>query len=198
MAVEKNLENSYLLDFRQILHVIEGNRHIVRLDKFEHFISNSLDFIEQKPDWMRETGFDPSIYWFIQALQTSMKAPTILKVALYWVSLEIIASTHVKNNTINICGGKKYNVIRFIEDMGYTGEEWEFLSGVIDDCYQIRNFAFHEGTEPIFQEGVIWNRRNQIRVFASLVLTEMLEIQGQEQRSKIAEKIHNYEKNNDS
>ena len=191
LVVLKNLGDTYSYSLGRIPYVIEGKRSIVRIDKIEHFISNSLDFIEQNPDRMRETGFIPSIYWFIQALQTSMKAPTILEVALYWVSLEIIASTYLRNNSISI-RGKEQKVRRFIKDRGYTGQEWRFLSRVIGDCYQIRSSALHEGVEPDFPQGVMWNRRKQIRELASLVLTEMLENQGQEQRSKIAKRMQSY------
>lgn len=189
--VEKHLKDKYSWGFGRVSHVIEGSRNIVRIDRLEHFISNSLDFIEQNPNWMKETGFIPSIYWFIQALQTSMKAPTILEVALYWVSLEIVASMYLRKNTISI-KGKEQRVTRYIKDMGYTGQEWRFLSRVIEDCYQIRNSAFHEGVEPDLAEGARWNRRRQIRELASLVLTEMLENQGQEQRSRIAKRMQNY------
>ncbi len=189
--VEKNLKDKYSLGFGRISHIREGSRNIVRIDKLEHFISNSLDCIEQNPDWMRQTGFIPSIYWFIQALQTSMKAPTILEVTLYWVSLEIIASTHLRNNAIH-ARGKEQIVRRFIKDRGYAGQEWRFLSKVIRDCYQIRSSALHEGVDPNFPPGVGWNRRKQIRELVSLVLVEMLENQGQEQRSKIAKKMQSY------
>lgn len=164
---------------------------IMPISNLGQFISEALTFIEQNPSWLKDSGFNPSIYWYTQALQTCGTGPSILEMALYWVSLEIIASVYLDNNGISI-KGKEQKVRRYIKDKGYTGTPWRFLPSAIKDWYKIRNNAFHEGKEPKSPLGVLSARLQQARDFTSLVLVEMLQPQANETRLQIARRIQSY------
>ena len=139
---------------------------------------------------MKESGFDPSIYWFTQAQKSCLTAPSILELALYWVSLEVLSRTYIVTQGINV-RHKKERVKRFITDRGYSGNSWDFLEKAIDDWYIARNDAFHEGTEKLSIE-LLAKRGKQIRDFTSLVFVEMLQKQEDARKNEIATRMQNY------
>lgn len=190
LIVEKNLGDQYTVGFG-VTTLATDNKDIVSFGNLSQFISKSLTLIERNPDWLKDSGFDPSIFWYTQAQQSVVGTPSILKMALYWVSIEILASIHLKNKGLCI-RGKEQRVRKFIKDKGYTGTEWRFLSRVIEDWYMIRSSAFHEGKDPELPVDVLKARRQQVRDFVSLVLVEMLEDQGQERKIETARRMQSY------
>jgi len=192
LLIERRLGKKHSIGWGIMSPETAGSWDIVSFSKFGHFISEALTFIEQNPSWLKDSGFIPSIYWYTQALQTRGTGPSILEMALYWVSLEILASTYVEENALNI-EYKKERVKRFITDKGYSGNEWNFLDGIIDDWYKVRNNAFHEGKEPLLSMDARKVRRQQVRDFTSLVLVEMLQPQGDKRRLEITEQMRRYD-----
>jgi len=190
LAVERGKENGYSIAWGVMTREEAGNRGIVLISNLGKFISEALTYIENNSSWLIESGFNPSIFWYQQAQQAYSTAPTIMEIALYWVSLEIVASIYVKNSKINT-SGKEQKVRRFLKDRGYTGQQWRFLSKVIRDCYAIRNNAFHEGIGTLPSE-VMLTRRGQIRELVSLVLVEMLQQQEEARKTEIAVKMQSY------
>lgn len=190
LAVERGKEDGYSIAWGVMTREEAGNRDIVSISNLGQFISEALTYIENNSSLLIESGFKPSIFWYQQAQQAYSTAPTIMEIALYWVSLEIVASIYIKNSKINT-SGKAQKVRRFLKDRGYTGQEWRFLSKVIRDCYAIRNNAFHEGIGTLPPE-VMLTRRGQIRELVSLVLVEMLQQQEEARKTEIAVKMQSY------
>ena len=110
--------------------------------------------------------------------------------ALYWVSMEIVAGIYIDSQGISETR-KKERVKQFIADKGYSGAIWNFLDQLIDEWYQTRCAAFHEGEETLSLE-VLKTRRQQVRDFTSLVFVEMLQDQGEPRRKEIATHIQSY------
>ena len=189
-AIERKLGKSYSISWGLIPKDIAGNWDIVLIGNFGKFISEALTFIEKNPNWLEESGFVPSIYWFTQAQISYNTAPSILEMGLYWVSMETVAGTYIEANKLGITN-KKERVKRFISDRGYSGGVWNFLDEVIDDWYEVRNNLFHEGKQKQ-SIALLSRRRQQIRDFTSLVLVEMLQPQGEERRKLIAERMQSY------
>jgi hypothetical protein len=189
LAVEKHLEPKYSISWGLAKEVV-GLSDIVSIDNYGKFISEALTFIEKNPAWLKDSGFIPSMYWYEQAKVSSHTAPSILEMALYWVSLEILAGVHIKSNGLNITN-KKARVKRFIFDKGYVGSTWDFLEEVIDDWYLTRNTLFHEGKEPLPID-VLTKRRQQVCDFMSLVLVEMLQQQDKSRTEQIAKQMQGY------
>lgn len=189
-ARERKLGNSYSISWGLMTRGSALNWDIVPISNLGKFISEALAFIEENSNWLKESGFDPSIYWFIQALISSNIAPSILEMGLYWVALETIAGTYIDASGLGITY-KKDRVKRFISDKGYGDGVWSFLDEVIDDWYEVRNDLFHEGRQNLPRELLI-TRRQQVRDFTSLVLVEMLQDQGEERRQEIAKRIKSY------
>lgn len=119
-----------------------------------------------------------------------LTAPSVLEMALYWVSVEAIAGTYIDSNILGITN-KKERVKRFINDKGYTDGVWSFLDEVIDDWYVIRNDLFHEGKQNLPVELLI-KRRQQVRELTSLVFVEMLQKQEDARKNEIATRMQNY------
>ncbi|GAG02135.1 unnamed protein product, partial [marine sediment metagenome] len=190
LAVEKSLGPEYSIGWGLIAREVVGNWDIVSISNLGRFISEALTFIENNPSWLKESGFTPSIYLFTQAQISHFTAPSILKMGLYWVSIEVIASTYIDSKGLKITN-KKERVKRFITDRGYTGSTWDFLEEVINDWYAARNELFHEGKEKLPVE-LLTKRGKQIRDFTSLVFVEMLQQQDEASKKQIATRMQNY------
>ena len=190
LAVEKNQGPRYSISWGLMAREIAGNWDIVSISNLGVFISEALTFIENNPSWLDESGFAPSIYWYKQAQMSYLTAPSVLEMALYWVSIEIIAGTYIDSQGLDVTN-KKERVKRFIADRGYTGSTWDFLEEVIDDWYQTRCILFHEGKESL-HINVLTKRRQQVRDFTSLVFVEMLQQQDEARKKQIAARMQNY------
>jgi len=190
LAVEKNTGPHYSIAWGLMTREIAGNWDIVPITHLGTFISEGLDLIEQNPSWPEETGFVPSLYWYTQAQVSYLTGPSVLEMALYWVTLEILAGTYVDRQGL-VISNKKERVKRFIADKGYTGGLWDFLNQAIDDWYQTRNALFHEGQQELSVD-VLTTRRQQLRDFASLVLVEMLQKQDNTRKKELATRMQDY------
>jgi len=190
LAVEKNLGENYSIVWGVMTREIAGNWDIVPITNLGTFVSEGLGLIEQNPSWLEETGFVPSIHWYTQAHFSYLTGPSVLEMALYWVSVEILASTYVDRQGL-VISNKKERVKRFLVDRGYTGSLWDFLDQVIDDWYLTRNALFHEGQEQL-SVGVLSMRRQQVRDFTSLVLVEMLQKQNETRKKELVKRIQGY------
>lgn len=189
LAVEKNLGPKYSIGWG-LAKEVAGQSDIVSISNFGKFISEALTFIENNPSWLEESGFIPSIYWYEQAQVSYLTAPSILEMALYWVSIEVIARTYIDSKGLKITN-KKDQVKCFITDRGYIGSTWNFLEEVINDWYQTRCALFHEGKQSL-HINVLTRRRQQVRDFTSLVLVEMLQQQDEARKKQIATQMQNY------
>lgn len=190
LAVEKHLEPEYSISWGLVKAVFPGQSDIVSISNFGKFIHEALTFIENNPSWLKESGFIPSIYWHEQAQVSSRTAPSVLEMALYWVSIEIMAGAYINSKGLKI-RNKKERVKRFINDRGYNGSTWDFLEEIIDDWYTTRNALFHEGKEPLSID-ILTKRRQQVCDFMSLVLVEMLQKQDEARKKQIATQIQKY------
>lgn len=191
LAIERSIGPRYSISWGvMVRQELSGDFDIVSLSNLGRFIFEALKFIEQNRSSLQETGFIPSIYWYAQAQISYHTAPSVLEMALYWVSMEIIAGAYIDGQRLKIVP-KKEKVNRFVTDQGYAGSDWNFLDGVIDDWYEIRNSLFHEGKQQ-FSVDVLKTRRQQIRDFMSLVLVEMLQKQGETRRKEIAARMQRY------
>lgn len=191
LAVERSIGPRYSISWGvMVRRELSGDFDIVSLSDLGRFIFEALTFIEQNRSWLQDAGFIPSIYWYTQAQISYHTAPSVLEMALYWVSMEILAGAYIDRQRLNIAY-KKEQVKRFVTDQGYAGSDWNFLDGVIDDWYEIRNDLFHEGKQQLSVD-VLKIRRQQIRDFISLVLVEMLQRQGETRKKEIAARMQRY------
>ena len=191
LLVERNKAGNFTLAWGLITQEEAGKQDIVPFGNFGSFITKALSIIKHNPDWLKGSGFDPSIHWYHQAqLARGTAAPSILEMALYWISIEIVASVYIEQQQLNI-KYMKPKVKRFFEDNGYSNGNWSFLDSLIDDWYQIRCDAFHEGICTIPNE-IRVPRRKQVRDLTSLVLIEMLQPLGKTRKEEIAQQILNY------
>jgi len=190
LAVEKNLAENYSIAWGVMTREIAGNWDIVPITNLGTFVSEGLGLIEQNPSWLEETGFVPSIYWYTQAQVSYLTGPSVLEMALYWVSVETLAGTYVDRQGLAI-PNKKERVKHFIADKGYTGRLWDFLDQVIDDWYQTRNALFHEGQQQLSVD-VLTSRHQQVRDFTSLVLVEMLQKQDEARKKELVTRMQGY------
>lgn len=190
LAVEKNLAENYSIAWGAMTREIAGNWDIVPITHLGTFVSEGLASIEQNRGWLEEIGFVPSIYWYTQAQVSYLTGPSVLEMALYWVTMEILASTYVDRQGL-VIPNKKERVKRFIADQGYTGRPWDFLDPVINDWYQTRNAIFHEGQQELSID-VLTVRRQQVRDFTSLVLVEMLQKQNDARKNELITRIKGY------
>jgi hypothetical protein len=190
LAVEKNLGTKYSIGWGLVTEEFEGNWDIVPISNLGGFITEAITYIENNHDWLDESGFTPSIFWYEQAQKSYHTAPSVLEMGLYWVSLEILASTYIDTQGIAI-NNKKDRVKRFITDRGYTGSNWDFLEEVINDWYQTRCFLFHEGKQSL-PRNVLIKRRQQVRDFTSLVFVEMLKQQDEARKKHLATRMQKY------
>ncbi len=192
VVIENNRGQTHGISWRGYLitEELEGNRDIVPISNLGRFIAEALTYIENNRSWLKESGFDPSVYWLWQAQKSCFTAPSILELALYWVSLEVLSRAYIVTQGIKE-KRKKELVKRFINDRGYTGSTWDFLEKAIDDWYIARNDAFHEGKERLPIE-LLTKRGKQIRDFTSLVFVEMLQKQEDARKNGIAMRMQNY------
>lgn len=191
LAVEKSLGDHHSIGRGVMIRSSENKCDILPISRLGQFTSEVLTFIEKNPNWLEETGVNPSIYWYTQAQVSYHTGPSVLEMALQWVTLEILAGVHIDGLGLNI-PNKKERVKRFLADKGYAGNSWLFLDEVIDDWYQIRNGLFHEGKQAFTKKDVLWKRRKQVRDFVSLVLVETLQKQDETIRNAIASRIQTY------
>jgi hypothetical protein len=189
-VVENNRGQTHGISWDLIAGEPEGNWDIVPISNLGRFISEALTYIDNNTSWLKESGFDPSVYWFTQAQKSCFTAPSILEMGLYWVSLEVLSLAYIAKYGINV-PYKKERVKCFITDRGYTGSSWDFLEEAIDDWYVARNDAFHEGKEKLSIE-LIAKRGKQIRDFTSLVFVEMLQKQEDARKKEIAMRMQSY------
>jgi hypothetical protein len=191
LAIERSIGPRYSISWGIMARPeLSEDSDIVSLSYLGRFIFEALKFIEQNRSWLQETGFFPSIYWYTQAQISYHTAPSVLEMALHWVGMEIIAGAYIDRQKLEIAY-KKEKVKRFITDHGYTGSDWNFLEGVIDDWYETRNDLFHEGKQQLSVD-VLKIRRQQIRDFISLVLVEMLQKQEETRKKEIAARMQRY------
>jgi len=190
LLTEKHIGSKYSTSRGIISKWLDGKWDIVSLVNLGKFVSKALNFIEQNPSWLGESGFTPSIYWYTQAQVSYLIGPKVLEMGLYWVSMETIAGTYIDSNRLGI-RNKNERVKRFINDKGYSGGVWGFLDEVIDDWYSVRNDLFHEGKQSL-PDKLLTKRRQQVRDFTSLVLVEMLQKQEDVRKSEIASRMQNY------
>ena len=190
LAVEKNSGQHYSIGWGLMAREVSGNWEVLSISNLGQFVSQALTFIEQNPDWLEDTGFVPSIFWYTQAQVSYLTAPSVLEMALYWVSMETLAGTYIDGRGLGITN-KKERVKRFITDRGYTGSDWDFLDEVIDHWYETRNALFHEGKQ-LLSANVLTTRRQQVRDFLSLVLVEMLQEQDETRKREIATRMQSY------
>ena len=190
LAVEKNLAEDYSIAWGVMTREMAGNCDIVPISNLGAFVSEGLGLIEQNPSWLEETGFVPSIYWYTQAQVSYHTGPSVLEMALYWVSVETLAGTYIDRQGF-VIPNKKERVKRFIADKGYTGKLWDLLDQVIDDWYQTRNALFHEGHQQLSVD-VLTTRRQQVRDFTSLVLVEMLQKQDEARKKQLVTRMQGY------
>lgn len=190
LLAESNIGKHYILTWGVITREEAGSWDIVPVSNLSQFISGAISFIEQNPEWLDDSGFIPSLFWYTQAQVARTTAPSILEISLYWICIEIIAGVYNDKHSLGITH-KKDRVKKYIEEMGYTGNCWFFLNELIDNWYLTRCSAFHEGREaqPI---GVLSTRRQQVRDFTSLVLVEMLQQLEDSSREEIAKRIKSY------
>jgi hypothetical protein len=190
LATEEKIGDKIIPHFDLISTDISNNFDIIPITNLGQFISDSLTFIENNPDWLTDNGFIPGIYIFTQAQRSSFTAPSILEMGLYWISLEILAGTFIDKNKWDL-RNKKDRVKCFITCKGYTGSNWDFLDEAIDDWYTARNNLFHEGKEKPLIE-LPTKRGKQIRDFTSLLFIEMLKKQKDDIKNDIAKRMQNY------
>jgi hypothetical protein len=191
LLVEKNIGHNYTLQWGIVTPEEAGRLDIVPFKNLGQFIAGAMDFIKQNPGWLKASGFIPSFYWYGQSqLARATAAPSILEMALYWISIEIVAGVYVETHGLRT-KHKKHRVKRYIKDNGYVGSYWRFLNKVIDDWYSTRCSAFHEGQATIPND-VLKVRRQQVRDFTSLVLVEMLQPQEEKTKEEISTRMQRY------
>ncbi|MFC2050739.1 hypothetical protein ACFLTN_06140 [Chloroflexota bacterium] len=192
LLVEKQLEHSPSLSPVIIPPTTTDSSEIVSFSDLSKFVSAGLGLFKGNRTSLEDNGFIPSIYWYHQSQQALGMAPSVLAMALYWVSLEIVATAYIRINGIAV--SHKIDIAKtFIHDKGYSGTAWNFLNSVVDDWYSIRNFLFHEGKEsPALDKHKRGVLLQQVRDFMSLVLVEMLQDQGETRRKQVADQISKY------
>ncbi len=190
-AVEKSFGDKYSISWGLIPEDDPGIRDIIPIDDLGKFISETMDSISRNPQYLQDNGFNPSIYWYNQALISRFIAPSVLEMGLYWICIEILAGVFNETNRLGI-SNKKEMVYKFVSAKGYTGQYWDYLKEMIDDWYIVRNGCFHEGKQSLTVP-VLTKRRQQVRDFISLVLLEMLQKQDAKRVKEIADRIRAYE-----
>jgi hypothetical protein len=191
LAVEKRKEDRYSISWGLITREDPGNHDIIVLSNLGNFISEALNIIESNLSYLEGNGFLPSIYWYAQAQASYSTSPTVLEMALYWISVEILSSVFVNTKCIN--ENRKKEIVKiYIRERGYVGGNWGFMDELIDDWYATRNSVFHEG-EQAFSSDKLKIRRQQVRDFTSLVLVEMLKPQDEKRKEDIARRIGKYQ-----
>lgn len=115
LVVEKNVGDKYSISWGMLTPEIAGSWDIVTISNLGRFISGAVAVIEQNPNCLRESGFIPSIYWYTQAQLSYLTGPSVLEMALYWVTIEIVAGVYVEGHSLGITN-KKERVKRFTKD----------------------------------------------------------------------------------
>lgn len=192
LLVEKQLGGKHSLTQVIISPTTTDSSEIVPFSGLSSFINAGLGLLKGNRKSLKDNGFIPSIYWHDQSQQTLGTAPSALAMALYWVSLEIVATAYLRIN--GVAASTKLDIAKtFIRYKGYTGKAWDFLNSAVDDWYSMRNFLFHEGREsPTLDKHKRGVLLRQVRDFMSLVLVEMLQDQGETRRNQVAGQISKY------
>ena len=117
------------------------------------------------PGWQSTSGFDRASWWYRHAMtMRPPSAPHVLAIAQFWVVLEVLAKGSGQT------GLKKPGVKRLADSLGFTGTAWGFLGSAVDDWYEARNYAFHEGISPSWTSSQLAGRERQAAAFAGLAL----------------------------
>ena len=154
-------------------------------NQLSRFLVEALKRLHTK-GWDRTTGFLPAIHWYYQAHITVGSGPSILELAMYWITLEVLARAR------GFQGHKKAMVSKMLAVQHFAGGDWVFLSKALSDWYKARNTAFHEGEQPSWTTGQLAGRLKQVREFTSLVLADLLVPQSAAWKGKVASRIQGY------
>ena len=158
----------------------------------EAFVLEGMNKL-QEAKWKNETGFNPAIYWYRQAQQSFHANTFALELSLYWIVLEILGRAHVQNLGLSAnIRNKKERVNSFLTAQGFDGPPWNFLSALIDDCYEVRCASFHEGRLPPWSHTRFEQRWRQFVEFVSFVLADLIQRQIGDHRKTIASRLSQY------
>lgn len=127
-----------------------------------------------------------SLHWYYQGHIMRGSAPSIVQMAMFWVTLEILAKA------MGFKGKKKAMVSQLLDNQGFTGTNWAFLDGALSDWYKARNAAFHEGQQPSWNAARLTGRLRQITEFSSFLLADLLVPQQAAWKSKMSSRIQDY------
>ncbi len=165
-------------------------KEVIPEGNLEDFIVDSLSILQQH-DWKEHNGFVTAIRWYAQAQRSFRAAIFELEVSLYWIVLEILGSTYVQRQQLAITY-KKERVREFLNFGGFMTNSWSFLSEAIEDWYEVRNAAFHEGNLPTWSDRKFEQRWRQLAEFTSFVLADMLQAQSPSQKDRIGLRLSSY------
>jgi hypothetical protein len=87
---------------------------------------------------------------------------------------------------------KKERVNSFLTAQGFDGSPWNFLSALIDDCYEVRCASFHEGMLPPWSHTEFEQRWRQFVEFISFVLADLIQRQTDGHGKTIASRLSQY------
>lgn len=147
----------------------------------------------QEQKWKHETGFNPAIYWYRQAQQSFHASTFALELSLYWIVLEILGGAYVQRLGLSTrIRNKKERVKSFLTAQGFDGLPWNFLSTLIDECYEVRCVGFHEGRLPPWSHTKFEQLWRQFVEFVSFVLADLIQRQIDEHRKTIASRLSQY------
>lgn len=140
-------------------------------------------------DWKQSTGFDPAVYWYVQAQRLLWCAPSVTEIAVYWVCLEILGRAFndslPQGHKIAGRGAHMERVVRMLDSRGYDVGDTNWLKPAIKDWYDFRNKAFHEGSAPNLSDEASAQRRFQIGGFVSLVFADMLGLISEQRKTRV-------------
>ncbi len=181
------------------LHIIERPiaqpsilEEIICQEELENFIISSFSSLKQE-GWKKDTGFIPSIHWYAQAQRLFRAGIFNLECSLYWIVLEVLAGAYVQRiGLAKKIQNKKKRVSELIKSRGFDGNSWSFLDDAIEDWYQLRNFAFHQGELPTWTQQKFEQRWRQLAEFTSFMLADILQIQSQTYKNQIGARLSSY------
>lgn len=171
---------------------LAGLQEIIPQDELGNFIKHSLAKLQQR-EWKEDVGFIPAIIWYAQAQRSYHTAIFNLMLSLYWITLEILSRTYIQNRgLLDKIKYKKERVKKFTNARDFKGASWDFLDAAIDDWYEVRNAAFHEGSSPVWSEDKSTQRGRQLAEFTSLVLADLLQEQSPGHKDQIGSRLLSY------
>lgn len=158
---------------------------VIQEEELGNFVSEALSKL-QTPGWLTSSGFEPAVHWFYQAQLTLGSGPSVLEMAMDWVTLEVLARAK------GLKGYKKTMVSDLLANQGFTGPDWAFLHDALSDWYKVRNAAFHQGQQPSWPAAYLRGRLKQLREFAGFVFADLLVPQEATWKSRIASRLRGY------